>query len=83
MLQEKTKMVSLPIFPSKTNGFSRQQHVAPLKLRHVAAQFFLIFFYLRLKKKKKIIGVAESPFGPHGDGRTTSMALVGHPQGPK
>jgi len=53
MLQEKTKMVSLPIFPSKTNGFSRQQHVAPLKLRHVAAQFFLIFFYLRLKKKKK------------------------------
>jgi len=33
-------MVPPLIFPSKTNEFSHQQHVAPLKLRHMATFFF-------------------------------------------
>jgi len=55
VLWEKTEMVP----PFKTDGFPRQRHVAPLKLRHVAAILFFIFF-------KKNIG---HPFGPHGGTR--------------
>jgi hypothetical protein len=40
---EKMEMILPSIFLFKTYGFSHQRHVIPLKLRHVAAIFFLIF----------------------------------------
>jgi hypothetical protein len=55
VLWEKTEMVPPSIFLSKTNEFTHQQHVAPLKLRNVAAEFiffyFLFFFNFKASKK--------------------------------
>jgi len=65
VLWEKTEMVPPSIFLSKTNEFTHQQHVAPLKLRNVAAEFiffyFLFFFNFKASKKKKNVSVAAHP----------------------
>jgi hypothetical protein len=50
---EKDEMIPL----SKTDGFPRQRHVTPLKLRHVAPIFKFLFIYLYFDtffKNKKI-----------------------------
>jgi hypothetical protein len=48
---KKTEMVHPFIFPSKTDRFLRQRHVALLKLQHFAAIFLFFIFILRPLKK--------------------------------
>jgi hypothetical protein len=67
-------MVLPSIFLSKTDGFSRQRHVAPLKLRHVATFFIIIIFYFEAflkNKNKKIRGGWATPLDHIG--------VPGHP----
>jgi hypothetical protein len=50
-----------PFFPSKTDEFPLQRHIAPLKLRHVAPYIFLFYFlyfnnFFKKKKKKNCRG---------------------------
>jgi hypothetical protein len=70
---EKMQMVPPYIFLSKINRNSRQRHMVPFKIRHVAI-IYIFFLILRLVFIIIIIfGVA--PFGPHGGGRPPPFGL--------
>jgi hypothetical protein len=73
-------MVPPSIFPFKTDEFSRHQHVALLKLRPVATQFFSIHPFWATPKgqsEKKIINkkIKIKMVLAHEGGRTTPSQM--------
>jgi hypothetical protein len=91
---ENMQMISSSIFPFKINRNSRQRHVVPFKIRHVAIKY--IFFNFKAFFKKIIIIIFGTLFRPHEGGRPPQFGLgvvqpspywpiwgwLNHPRGP-
>jgi hypothetical protein len=67
-------MIPPSIFPSKTDGFLRQQHVAPLKLWHVTPYIYI--FSIFFKKNKNCTGGSATPKTGLGGGSDTPTILI-------